>query len=773
MYFNPIILRTLAVCSFLATFLQIPWLTVIGQSPQDIILKEASHCSTAFGKEEPEIAVDHCRRAAALARSGGVVDLELSSLASLGVSLVRMGRYSDAAEPLKRAIILADRLGSQGMAILMRHQAGFVCYWRNDYGCALDYYREGLKIEEKYPNPSLRRTLLAGLGDAYSYLGQLDEAEDAWLENLSLAKQLNEQQAETLANMALGSIAYQRGDYPRSERYARAALDQSRKYGQRNLEATALSALGRYALDRRQADQARAYLETALSIYRSIGNRYNEAVILRSLGELALQQQKPDQAVRSYQHSLSLARGDQESYGIAESLAGLGLAQYRQGRLVEAELSLKESIRVLEDIRELLGPRDALKISLFETQSSPYDILQVVLVKRGRPLDALLIAERGRARAYADMLMASGARHPTSALADPIPHLSVLRGVARQQQAFLLSYSVLPGQLLIWVIPPEGEIVFHSSVLESSGPDSLEALVARARKELADPTHPSLRDLHRVLLDPVAASLPANPNVPVVVIPHKSLFLVPFAALQAADGTRMIDHHTLLFSPSVRVLDLLMSRPRTPSQGGRPLVVGNPEMPSPFGLGRGSALKLPPLKASGEEAQSVAALLGVSPLLGTAATETEVVRRLPQAPLIHLASHGSLDQISAGSMPGAIALAPSRQDDGILTSAEIIALKLKAELVVLSACDTGRGLLTGDGVVGLSRAWLGAGARQVMVSLWSVPDLPTSELMQTFHKQRLQGQTPAAALRLAMLEASRRNPLPMAWAGFILMGPAR
>jgi CHAT domain-containing protein len=141
--------------------------------------------------------------------------------------------------------------------------------------------------------------------------------------------------------------------------------------------------------------------------------------------------------------------------------------------------------------------------------------------------------------------------------------------------------------------------------------------------------------------------------------------------------------------------------------------------------------------------------------------------------LIHLASHGSLDQISAGSMPGAIALGPSPQDDGILTSAEIIALKLKADLVVLSACDTGRGLLTGDGVVGLSRAWLGAGARQVMVSLWSVPDLPTSELMQAFHRQRLQGQTPAAALRLAMLEASRRNPLPLAWAGFILMGPAR
>lgn len=358
-------------------------LPVPGQKRSDPILEETAKCSAELGKGSAESVLAICRQAAALARKGGQAESELNSLAALTVSLIQLGRYGEVPEPSRRAIQLADQLGAFDWAILMRQQAGFSCYWLNDYGCAMDYFKEALEIEQKHPRPSMRRLLLGSLGDVHFYLGQMDEAEDSWRASLYLARQNSEAQAETAANIALGGIAYQRGEANSSERYMQSALQQARKNGQKNLEANALSALGRLALDRKQTVQARSFMEAALEIYRSLGNHYNSAVMYRALAELALQMGQPKEAVRGYRASLELARNDQEQYGIAESLAGLGLAQFKQGNLEEAQRSLLEAIVVQEGIRGMLGPRDAMKISLFETQASPYEALQVVLVKWG------------------------------------------------------------------------------------------------------------------------------------------------------------------------------------------------------------------------------------------------------------------------------------------------------------------------------------------------------------------------------------------------------
>jgi CHAT domain-containing protein len=142
------------------------------------------------------------------------------------------------------------------------------------------------------------------------------------------------------------------------------------------------------------------------------------------------------------------------------------------------------------------------------------------------------------------------------------------------------------------------------------------------------------------------------------------------------------------------------------------------------------------------------------------------------ARLIHLATHGLLETVGESGIPGAIALALDDQNDGLLTSAEILPLSLQAELVVLSACDTGLGTLTGDGVVGLARSFFQAGVASVMVSLWAVPDAPTAELMAEFYRQLLRGQVKAQALRRAMLTTRQSYPNPEDWAAFSLVGAA-
>ncbi len=143
----------------------------------------------------------------------------------------------------------------------------------------------------------------------------------------------------------------------------------------------------------------------------------------------------------------------------------------------------------------------------------------------------------------------------------------------------------------------------------------------------------------------------------------------------------------------------------------------------------------------------------------------------------HLATHGLLDygqprEFGIRDIPGAIVLASSSQDDGLLTAREILDLDLNAELVVLSACDTGGGNITGDGVVGLSRSFIAAGTPSVIVSLWQVPDDATAMLMTEFYRQLQQNPDKAQALRQAMLVTMGDHPAVRDWAAFTLIGEA-
>jgi CHAT domain-containing protein len=160
------------------------------------------------------------------------------------------------------------------------------------------------------------------------------------------------------------------------------------------------------------------------------------------------------------------------------------------------------------------------------------------------------------------------------------------------------------------------------------------------------------------------------------------------------------------------------------------------------------------------------------PLIGTEATKAKILNRLKTSRFVHLATHGLLDDFKGLGVPGAIALAPAGADNGLLTASEILDLKINPELMVLSACDTGQGRITGDGVIGLSRSLITAGVPSLIVSLWSVPDAPTADLMVEFYQQLQQGKDKAQALRQAMLKTKETHPNPRDWAAFTLIGEA-
>jgi CHAT domain-containing protein len=188
---------------------------------------------------------------------------------------------------------------------------------------------------------------------------------------------------------------------------------------------------------------------------------------------------------------------------------------------------------------------------------------------------------------------------------------------------------------------------------------------------------------------------------------------------------------------------------------------------------------LPALPSAGREATDISQQLDALPLTGGGATETEVKRRMPGAGIVHLATHGLAFSSEHRARDSYVALAPDGTNDGFLTVGEILddtTLRLGADLVVLSACQTGLGnLKQAEGTLGLQRAFLAKGAKTVLVSLWSVSDESTRLLMSAFYRHWLRdpdGPTKATALRRAQGDV-RREPRfvhPRYWGAFQLVG---
>jgi CHAT domain-containing protein len=560
--------------------------------------------------------------------------------------------------------------------------------------------------------------------------------------------------------------------------------------------------------------QAIQYHQQSLEIVRAIGDKQGEGNSLNNLGNAYYLLSDYKQAIQYHQQSLKIdkALGDKQGEGI--SLNNLGVALLYSGNPKAAETNLRNAIAVWESMRASLGDNDAFKVSIFETQASSYRLLQQALIAQNQPTQALEIAELGRTRAFAELLAAR-----QQSLSAP-PNLNQIQQIAKQQNVTLVEYSIALNDLYIWVIKPTGKVTFHkvdikktnlgnvaedtrtaaATLAEGRGVANnvINGLVRQTRSTLktttdnasppdttADTTdtvrslscrgNSCLKQMYQLLIQPIATELPTNPDERVIFIPHESLFLVPFAALQDENEKFLIEKHTILIAPSVQVLELTHQKrliQKQAAQTNSVLVVGNPAMPKVAPkIGEPPEL-LKPLPHAETEANIIAKLLNTQPLVGKQATKAAVQQQITGARIIHLATHGLLDNIDEPGIPGVVALAPDGNDDGLLSANDILKLKLNAELVVLSACDTGWGRITGDGVIGLPRAFITAGTPSIVASLWRVPDESTAFLMPEFYRQLQNNPDKARALRQAMLETKKKYPNPSDWAAFIFIGEA-
>ncbi|MBE9127787.1 MULTISPECIES: CHAT domain-containing protein [unclassified Coleofasciculus] len=494
--------------------------------------------------------------------------------------------------------------------------------------------------------------------------------------------------------------------------------------------------------------------------------------------------QEVDAIVQSNSSVLTLDLDISDRLNKVQSLNNRGLALYQDNQLEEAEQTLGEGIRVWESLPPGLDENDADSLSILETEATTYRLLQKVLIAQNKSDAALEIAERSRARALLELLAARSPKVPNAALTITPPTIEQIQDIAKAHNSTLVEYSIIDeystelgqaqeSELYIWVIQPTGEITFRKSDLKllwRKETTTLAEYVGSIRQSLGTllwgvdsfeggEVRP-FQQLYQVLIEPIADQLPTDPDAHVIFIPQQALLMIPFAPLQDESGKYLLEKHTILTAPAIIALDLThQARQRIPESVEEWLVVGNPTpMPSEFS----------PLPQAEREAEAIAALVKTQAITGKVATKPTIVEQMLSSRVIHLATHGILNEKQG--LDSGVAFAPTSTDNGWLTAKEILDLKLTAELVVLSACNTGRGRVTGDGFVGLSTSLILSGVSSAIVSLWSIPDSPTAFLMTEFYRLLQQNPDKAQALRQAMLATREKHPALRDWAAFTLIG---
>jgi len=768
-------------------------------------------------------ALPYYQQALAISERLGLKPASSDDLGNIALCLAGIGDVDGALKNFDRALEVAHDTGLPKEEADWRRGKGSTLVGLGRFDAAL---REYSAAEQVYERAGLKRELVEALNDmgrTYELLGDGADAESRFQRALQLAQEIGNGSGESANLIALGDLERRRKKYDIAEAYFQQALRRSRATGDEGTTIGALIQRAMNDLDRKAYKSAIESATEASQIAERDGNRPAIAMshfvlgeVQRSLGQLqaALEQYSAAQSLQEHLRDPEL--GWRILYGRGQALAS-------QEKTDDAISAYKQAVEIIEDTRSTIG-EERFRAAYIEDRYQVYVALVELLLKVHKADDAFFYSEKLRARAYFDQLGARdpilpdrGAQQRIRELGERIRTLrhaveqeysapqkerrdqaletysAELRQAERDYAALLddsrrsvVGLQKDAAETPLTVTEIQHHLPEHTALVEYvvgkksvsillvtstliiglpvqvtsdslfSRTELLRDLIRGRRAEWIEPA----RGLHKLLIDPLENGGYLAQVHQLLIVPDSVLNYVPFAALPVRRQRFLGDEFTITYLPAAAALAT-----KTTIGSRRTLLAMAP-----------SDAHLPNAPA---EVHGIGQIFGPSSrvVVGKEATKTLFKQVAGDYDYLHLATHGSLNR-NAPSL-SALELEPDEENDGRLDLFEIAGMKLHARLITLSACETalGEGYFTktpgGDEFVGLTRAFLSAGGRNVLASLWEVNDASTRDLMVRFYRH-LFASGAAEALAHAQQELRRSDVHyrhPYYWAAFVMSGP--
>jgi CHAT domain-containing protein len=668
-----------------------------------------------------DLAQTDYNNALTFARRHSVTICEANALADLARLTTSQNHFDRALDLYLAALKLAQSLEMNGNAATILGNMGWSYFELGDFEASLDFYGRGAQASEKSGLQGYSGYWFSGVANSYLALREYTLAENLAQATLKHARDLKDAETETICLNTLTEVLLRKGQFAEAERYNREAL---------KMEEEGLDKLGTPA-----------------------------SLVLT--GEVAAAEKRFDDAEQLFHRVLSLPSLETPLRWQAES--GLAGVRDGEGKPVDAERLYLQAIDTIEKARQSIN-HDELRLSFLSSGIAVYGKYIDFLVRHSRPADALNQAELSRARTLAE-----GLSSDVKSSSRTKPGVSP-QALAQRLQATLLVYWLGEEHSYLWAITPAKTSYFMLPPASEIDPlvKTYTKAIVDSKDVLATDDRLTGEKLYATLIAPAQKFIPANSRV--ILLPDVTLYGLNFETLIAPtpEPHYWIEDVTLTTGSSLTLLT--SSANRTAAKEKNLLLVGNPKEANP---------EFPPLLQAPNEMMKVEQHFPEPQrvvLEGERATPISYLSSHPERFFyVHFATHGTASR----TRPLESAVVLSKEPDGDtykLYARDIVTRHLQAELVTISACyGSGRRAYSGEGLVGLSWAFVRAGAHKVIGALWEVSDVPaTPELMDALYRELGMGKDPASALRsakLSLLHSTNPNTVfrkPFYWAPFQL-----
>jgi tetratricopeptide (TPR) repeat protein len=657
----------------------------------------------------------------------------------------------------RRALQIAQEHDQPFLASRALGNLGMLQMQQYHYADAVDLFNSALAAAQKVDAQAAIVKLTVNLGWAYLRMGDFERASELFEELEKRSEELGMITDQTTALMSIAAIRFDQHYFQAAEKDYQQALQLARRVNNQEEVASCLLDLAQTAIEKSEFQLAEKYNNEALGLEHSIGDRNMELYSLVNGAQISFGRQDHRTAERLLREVIHNSGTDihLQSWALSTQ-AGI---DDQLNHSEEAKVHFKAAIASLEKERQSLG-RDDLKLSYPTRTKDIYSDYIDFLVEHGMADEAFRVAELQRARTLTDGL-------GLNELQSQAFNVTEAEHAAAHLGHVILSYWIGRKRSYLWISLPN-----HSQLFVLPGEDRIRPLLERYHAHLVgasfdanDLGNADGQELYRMLIGPVEPWI--KPQSQVTIISDGELCGLNFETLlvSAPKPHYWIEDVSVTNASSVFLLSLgTHSAIRRSTESSKTLLlIGNPQSPANY----------PALSHAGEEIRLVEGHFSPEQetvLSGKDATPVAYFKAKPEDySLIHFVAHGTASRISP--LDSAVVLS----EDGTsynLYARDIARNRLNAKLVTISACDSaGNRIYSSEGLVGLSWAFLRAGAQRVIASLWEVNDASTPQFMDHLYSAMAKGEDPESALRaakLALLRSETVNRRPFYWAPFVL-----